>query len=375
MQINANGDGTFSPTIPNAALTPIPGVTNFDPALLPYARVAFAKVRQNQGRAKVMFIGDSTMVGAFAGTGGTSGYTAAKPKAIPAVVASILNGQGLPSNASALIGTNTAGVAGYDPTLTAGSGWAMGGVGSVVGGSTWSNSTTTASNLSLYPPVNVSQCDVYYVDNTAHFTVDFDGTNPTTVVGGNTNTIKKATITATDGTHVANIARISGTVLILGIDCYSTTNYTISVWNAAWSGSTSANWVVATQPYSVLTGIAVYAPDLTIIDLGINDEAGAIPYGTFYANMQQIITAAKTLGDVILVFHHDCSGHATSQQVTLKALQALSVANNVPLVNFMQRLGVYAQANALGEMANTEHLTAIGYADEAAMIADVLRRV
>ncbi len=358
-----------------SAANSTPGVTNFDPAILPKARAAMAKVRAGAARMKIAFIGDSTSAGLGGGTGGANNATGGRNASFPTGVAKQLAAVGVPAVSDAFFADGAIGVLG-DTRVTYGTGWSVGGPGTL-GGGLISQSTTTATSYAVTPSAAWNECDVYYVNTDAGsaFTLDYSGAGTVAVTLTTGAALLKQAITPTLGNYTLNIKATSvsgGAIYIAGVDCFNTTAPQVSVWNWGISGNQSSNFIVTGNSWSTLTAIGYYAPDLTIIDIGINDETAAVSYATFYSNIQTIITKAKLSGDVILVMHHDASGHSTSELTTLNAMRALSVANNLPLVNFMYRLGSWTQANSLGEMFDSFHGNATGYADEARMLANLL---
>jgi len=356
----------------------IPGITNFDPSILPVSRAAMEKVRANTGRLRIGWIGDSTMNGEGAGTGGSNNTTAAIQASIPTDVAKQLVSSGITTTYDSVFGDGTLGNLG-NSQLTYGAGWAVASPPSL-GGQMLSNATTTATALAFTPASQITTCDVYYVDVAATdtFTIDLSGAGTITTTTGGTLAILKKTISAASGSYTLNVklTAVGTRFWINGIDCYNTTTRQISMWNFGIVGATTGNFTTTGSAWSSLTALGLYAPDLTVIDLGINDETASESYATFYSTMQTIITQAKISGDVILVMHHDVNGHTAAQEaVTLSALQALSVANNIPLVSFYQRMGTWAVSNANGEQFDALHCNAVGYNDESRMISWILQQL
>ncbi|MCW2318304.1 lysophospholipase L1-like esterase [Rhodoblastus acidophilus] len=358
----------------------IPGVSNFDPLLLPKARAAFAKVRLSRGRAKVATLGDSTWAGIGAGTGGDHNLTGARQATVAWTIATILNGRGLPAIPDAVFSCGAVPAPTiYNPNVVQGSGWVLSGQ-NTAGGTLWQNGTTTGTVLSVTTTTPCNAFDVYYANvNTAQFTLQIDSETPVTVnVTSAGNALLKATVTTTiEGIHTLNIVRTgaSGNVFIGMIDPYSTAKPRASIWNMGIGGSQTSTWINTSASWSTLNALTTYAPDLTLINLGINDEGNNVSIPTFTANMQTIINGAKASGDVALIMHHSCSGHEAQEPATYAALQQLAANNNCPLIDFRARLGLWTAANANGQMYDNLHASGPGYADEGSMIADLLARL
>jgi len=364
---------------PPAAL-PIPGVTNWDPLLSPKARAAIANVRLGRGRARIATLGDSTWAGIGAGTGGDHNLQGARQAAVPWVMAGILNGRGLPTIPDAVFSCGAVPAPTiYNPNVSQGSGWVLS-TQNTAGGTLWQNGTTTGTTLSVTTTTPCNAFDVYYCAvNTAQFTLQIDSETPVVVnVTSAGAALLKATVSsATEGVHTLKIVRTgaSGNVFIGMIDPYSSINPRVSIWNMGIGGSQTSTWINASASWSPLNALTTYAPDLTIINLGINDEGAGVLIPTFMSQEQTIINAGKQSGDVWLIMHHACSGHEAQEPGTYAALQQLAANNNIPLIDFRARLGQWTAANANGQMYDFLHATGLGYADEAAMVADLVARL
>jgi len=381
-----SGAGLVMPPAPAGVTSPanaIPGVYNFDPILLPRARAAFARVRSGTGRAVVATLGDSTWAGIGAGATSDHNLQGARQHTVAWITSNILNGRGIPSTPDAVFSTGAVSTTAaswqmYNPAVVVGSGWVISSQ-TTAGGYLWQNGTTTGTALSVTTTQPANTCDVYYANtNVAQFTLDLDGGAAVTVnVTSSGASLLKATVTGTDAIHTLNIKRTgaSGNVFIGAIDCYSTATYRAAIWNMGIGGSQTSTWINATASWSPLNALGTYAPDLTIINLGINDEGYSVAPAVYAANLQTIINTAKISGDVILIMHHSCSGHETQEPATYAALRQLAANNNVPLVDFRARLGSYTAASGNGQMFDGLHATGLGYADEGAMVADLLARL
>ena len=389
---NSTGDASALTALIGGVATPlskvpasaIPAVSNFDPLNLPYARAAMARVRAKTGRMKIAALGDSLTAGQGSGSG-TYQTINEKATSYPTALVNLLNGYGIPASLDSQWSDSNVSAASGGATVTpwanfaVGAGWVISSSNVSIGGGLWNNTSTTGTALALTTSAAVDTCDVYYLNyGGGQFSVDIDGGGTIYPTLTGPTTLAKATLTASLATHTVNVKRTSSTgqVFIAGADCYAAANHQVSVWNWGSSGSQAGVWwSYAANPFSPLNAIGFYAPDLTIINLGTNDENAGVTYATFTANMQAIITAAKASGDVILVFHSDNANSGAMQGVTLAALQALAASNNLPLINMTSRLGPWATIVSVGEAFYAPHLLAPGYADQASLIADLLRRL
>jgi hypothetical protein len=109
---------------------------NINAASFPHWRAAMARVRAGTGRGTLLIVGDSTTMGAGAGTGGTTNLNAAWPKAWPRLMAKLLPTLGVPISDATLQGDQTSQVAygTYDTRVTFGTGWLNTGGFATIGG-------------------------------------------------------------------------------------------------------------------------------------------------------------------------------------------------------------------------------------------------
>lgn len=128
------------------------------------------------------------------------------------------------------------------------------------------------------------------------------------------------------------------------------------------SGSQTHNWTASANPYDPLLLLPQLAPDLTIINLGLNDLGNGIPVSTSIANVQAIITAALKTGDVILVVPNHINPDSSNEPAYVSSLYGLAQQNNLPLFDLTIVLGPYSLAQANGFMFDSTHPSGPGYA-------------
>jgi lysophospholipase L1-like esterase len=340
-------------------------------------------VNAGTGNAKLLCIGDSTMWGLNA-----DGPDGAAP---PIVLAGMLDRLLAPTQYTFGVppGDQGATVApGNDARWGIGSGWGyttwgFGGKGCFTHGG-----TATSTPLTYTPGTNVDTFEVYYMANSGLGSIDIsvDGGAVTTVsTGGGSIRWAKATLTVAAGSsHVLSIVKSLNTVFIFGVNAYLSTKKSIHVWNAglcssrAYASGAQIGWGDTGAGKSV-DGIKFIDPDLTIIQLGIND-AQLSPYTAttdWEASIRNIIAACKETGDVILasVIPSDpaLNAGATVGREQGYRDRALAIAQETGSTYFdlFGRFGSWTAAQAQGFISDQLHLTAAGGAD----VADAYRKL
>lgn len=360
------------------------GLYNFKPSNTRKIATALAKVRRLSSSAKIALIGDSTI----RGTGAHATANLQWQNGIPRQLSNMLNAaatlnNGVLSSWQNLFGNGSSSASDpvlHDSRVVVSGTFAPAGV-SVPGGLTFR--ANGAGTLSFTPTTNVNTFIVYYYQNgTGGFTTNFDGgATITTVNVAGTKSVQTSTVTdaGSAGAHTLNIVYTSGTIFILGIEAYDSALKELRVWNWGRGGATSTYWNDSTDVYSPIPMMATAAPDAFIIDLGINDwntSGGNIALATHITNMQAIITAAKAVGDVILMSPAPSDtatiSSAAYQQGYVDAQRSLAVTNDIPFIDAFARFGSYTSANALGMYSDTLHPNDIGYSDQAMLVSRAL---
>jgi len=343
---------------------PAYGVT---PANLSKFRAKLSATRVGIGPMKVLCVGDSTTLG----FGGGGSYQWAFPARLKALLntylAPTVDGLSIPPNVA------------NDTRWATGAGWALSGSVGWGGVSSYLAATSATGNLTYTPGVNVDSFDVYF------FTSANNGTFGASINGGavtNTSTaaasgVSKMTITAT--ASAANVLTITpptgGSVYILGVDAYLSTAKNIRVGNAGVSGSTSTGWVNG-GGFSPMNAIKSYAPDLTILMLGINDATAPLSTASHTLYIEQIIDAAKVSGDVLVLSVVPSSDSRAAQEALYRdADKASAVAKGAGFIDIYARFNTHAAASALGFMSDAAHPNNLGYGDIAGAVFSTLSAV
>jgi lysophospholipase L1-like esterase len=239
--------------------------------------------------------------------------------------------------------------------------------------------------LSFNPGVPWDTAEVWYADlnGCGTFTINVDGGAVLATISPNgAGAIKKAQITRALGNGVLNVARTGagGQLYIAGMVTYDSTSPKVDVFNLGWSGSIVSDWTTTSTSYVSLAtppseNLKTVAPDLTVICLTINDSGFGTDVNLYKANLQTLVSAALTTGDVVMmsgVPSEASTASVSTQEKYINAALEVALNNNLPFINLTQRWGSYAISNALGLYTDLQHPLAIGYADVANAVASVL---
>ena len=336
-------------------------------------RAALARTRVGGTRAKIACVGDSTTRGMGSGSGDL--FTGTQANSYPTQLAALLNARGLPAQANSLFGNGATTITTSDPRVTLGAGWAAGGT--LLGGSLLAGTAATGF-LGLQPSVSVDTFDTYYVAGglgTATLNIN-GGATLATLDGSGASNILKNTVTGSLAANQLRVTYASGSAFwVAGIDAYNSAAKEVAVWNLGASGAKVADVRNAGSGFSFAFCLPKLAPDLTIIDLTINDWAPPTNLASYTADMQALIAAALSTGDVILmtgVPSSTSSATAVNQAAFVSANYDLAKANGIPLIDLSYRWTDYTTSNALGMYYDSLHPSARGYSDVAQSVANVL---
>jgi lysophospholipase L1-like esterase len=166
-------------------------------------------------------------------------------------------------------------------------------------------------------------------------------------------------------------------VFIIAIETFSPTGK-IMILNEGQPGAGSADLVTTTPAYGkqpTLLNVGATKPDLIILDMLINDWNNNIAPAGCQTAMQSFITAAKSATqDLLLVVPvpPQETAHTYTWSQFVAVVYALADANNLPLIDMTARWVDYPTANTKGLRFDNLHPNAMGYADKAQAIANVV---
>ncbi len=363
-------------------LTPVLGARRFFVPGLPKWSAAVNAARAGQRNARLLCLGDSTTFGQGALSTAITGND--KSASWPTVLAAKSFG-GVPGRWDNTIGTGniTASTYGsFDNRLTMGSGVGQGGAGSEsLGGTPFAR--TSAGNFFVWTPgVPVDTFEIYYCQQSGGgiFSFAVDGGAATQVNTNGSTAVLKTTVSVARGNHSLSLDHVSGAKsFVYSVIAYDSAQKSVQVLNAGWPGVKATDYAVSASPFSPLNVFDDYAPDLTVLDLGINDWNQATPttQTAYKAAMQALISAAKAVGSDVLLVVPVPSGttSGTANQASFQTyIYDLAASNGLPVVDMIARWGSWASANSAGLMRDTLHPNSTGYADKAAAIAAAIIR-
>lgn len=330
----------------------------------------------------VLNIGDSTTRGQAGGTAPASTKAGEHAGSYPVKLKAMLGVAGLPVSQANFCGGGAYTVAQLpvaDPRILMPADWTMN-VPSI-GGTSLAAPSPVTSALEFTPTEQFDRIDLYYIgagaSGTVAVSVDGGAALDTFATTNATPGLYKRTINCTLGTHTLKVARTTGgTVYVVAAILRNSTTPTIQIINAGWQGTRAVHWGVATDPWSAVNAIQVIDPDLTLINIGINDVGNATSMTSYMADMTATIAAARAGGgDAVLVKFVEADNSSrplATQRLYWDALKSLADTLDCPLVMVADRIGPWANASADGFMYDALHPTAAGYADFARLIANAL---
>lgn len=264
-------------------------------------------------RFAAMMVGDSTTMGRGGGPGNAE-WTGAAANRPARWVAERLTLAGVAASHESFHGDGGLADSGsgvafpqYNPKVDTG-GWTSNGWNLMPGGSYF-----TPGGTLTFTTTGANRWRVNALDGSAAtWTILIDGAAPT--VGGSTMTVsgdnngfsESVFGVAAIGPHTIGITSAGGGTLN-GITAFADTGGVDVVTNAV-NGATTATRNATNGNYASRSFIGQVAPAVTIINLGLNDMFQGRPVGTYIAELQAIVAAAKAVSDVLLMFPHPAGG-------------------------------------------------------------------
>jgi len=331
--------------------------------------------------AKILFLGDSTTAGFFA-TGVNS--AGCRDLATATVFAKSLTAE--VGYYGSTIGDGTNGLStfqAYDPRWVFAPEWSVGAVVGLGGGTIGCPISVSATTTTFTPAQAFDTIDIYYIQNSGYGTlnlnVDGGATLGATINTSGSLSIAKATRSCALGVHALNLAKpIGGQIMLIGVSTYNSAIKGVECLCAGKMGLTSTSGALAVSAWdpavSTATGtIAQIAPDLTIINLSINDWVVGVAPAIYATNIQALIDVYRLYGDVVLqtgIPEAPGTVSIANQRLIVSEMRQLAVKNGIPILDIHQIWGDYNYAkNTLGYFAPANDLVHPGSTGYAAIAA------
>lgn len=352
----------------------LPGTLRLNRGNLTAWRAALAAVRAGTRDAKILCVGDSTTHGY--GNSTTSCYPL---DSWPSKLVDALQAAGIPA-ARGLAVPLADGSPSVDSRWSYGAGWTTNMYGFGNKGCARQGANVTTPLIFADSGVMADRFDVYciYVSGSVASTIQATGGSAVTTAPNNPLRIVKLTCSA-GSAATSNVLTITPTAAggennYVAVEPWLSSVRKVRVANAGVSGSkVVAGWDTgATSGIQGHAAIYAYAPDLTLIDLGINDGGLNTADSTYLASMSAVAATAALSGSVIFKTMLP-SDPATGTYAAKEALYVATLRANTtrPIIDYYSRK-TFAQNNAAGYMYDLLHGTSTGYADAASFVSNCL---
>lgn len=349
----------------------------------------------------VLFVGDSTTAGVGADPSGVTDVNGARTFSVPLKAKDWLNANGVDAIAESVAGDNNVGSAvlsSYRSDVAMVGSPSTSSRSPTTGGLLFRHSSggTTALNFTTSVPVDTFRFWYPTAVGFGVLRVTLDDVPYGTYSGaGTTDEHGVTTITGLPlGIHKIGFSNSSGTAHgPAQVQAWDSTKNTVQVINAGARNWRTSDWVLDTYPTNPLRSMATLGPNITVIDIGINDwRQSGTTIATTKANIQSIINSVTAVGSsVILVVPNGISGYNTttdawSQEAALVAYQELTEANpgtiliNAPAVYYDAGLSAvnpatWSSLNAAGHMYDSFHPKAAVYEAEGNAVAAAIKAI
>lgn len=342
-------------------------------------RAAVARVRSGTGRGKLLFKGDSTTVGQGGGTGAAH-LIGARANRVPAVLAAALSTAGVPALDVGIVADNGVINGGlrlddYDARVTTNT-WTRAFDHSFAGGGYLIVPDSGGEQLRVGFPGTTDTLEVvHYSTANAPYNVSLDGVTITAGNSGATQGFGRTMQTVARGaghTALLNTAAPANNLAICSVRAWDSGTPALDIVVDAACGATAAQQGSATTPYAAgwsnLAHLRFEAPDLTIVNLGINDDLQGVDPDATMAALGAIVAAARESGDVLLVAPHGFDTARvpdTVQAARNAATRQLAARNGVACLSLYDAFGPFAATAPM--LVDGLHPTADFYARIAAL--------
>jgi hypothetical protein len=328
---------------------------------LPKWQKALARVRDNVGDAKIMALGDSQ----FFGVGSTLWTTFPCTGSPMARMQALFAERGLSSSHGFI-------TPGSDQRWTVAGNWTVTlfGIGSLAA---YTSAVSAGTLVCTDTRTTWDRCDVYYMQGPGLGTIACTATGGSTVnaVGANAaSTVQKVTCSAATPATSNTISMVPTVAqcYIVGVDFFLNGVSKIRIGNGG-VGTVGVQQHVTPSQFTTWGTVPVctaYAPDLTIIGLGVNDRGASRTTAQFQADMVTLITALKAMGsDVIIASEMPAQSapNSTNEGAYNTAMSELATTYSAPYYAYCERCQSFATYNSGGFAFDGLHQNNLGYWD------------
>lgn len=351
---------------------------------------ALGRVVGGTGQAIVALIGDSTTVGAGAGTG-AKGADGARAGAASARLVQLLNGVGVPASDDSFFGEhllqafNGVNFATYETRFApaGGASYYTDGSFQSLGGIPWR--LNAAGHEVRFTPTNqVDSAKIIYFNRLGgSFDVTFaGGASLGITTGSGALSVGSVTKNFTKGSGQLAIKWSAGNNAIAGALLYDSTTPRVNVVNLGCYGdklTTAMGYAKNTNEWRGGAALAALAPDLTIVDMTINSiqqdgTQGVAAYRDALAKVAEDVIAAGS--DLMFALPNPINTTFQTDGTALAyygAIFDVADAYGARVVDVFGRLGDWTKANNAGLFFDALHPSKAGYAAKAMCLANAVR--
>lgn len=345
---------TYAPNRVPAYAGPRPGLFDaarslYNTTAAPLRELRRALGKSKTGTCRIAFVGDSVTAGAGGAPGTEDPVTRLRESL-----------QGLGYTVGEFVAAANASEA--DTRFVLSAGWVPGTI-----GFPYLYSSTTGASLTYTSHVAGTVVEIMHATSSGTFTYSIDGAAAVTVSTPGAPGNALVTVTGLPNTtHTVVITNTGGAaeLFIAGFGVRSATG--VVLYNAGLGGASSNDWAENLDWYGATGVVAFTAPDLVLIELGLNDGFyGTVPAATFAARLDTIVSHFGAAAAVALtVSQRIPDAHAA-------AIYDLADGHSIPLLDLRDRIGGDATTTA-PLTGDGVHLTAIGNVVKGAALVDLI---
>lgn len=330
----------------NSGVADLTGVTNLHAGNMTRFRAA----KQSGAASVLSIIGNSQVMGAGAGTGGTEACTGAKPRNMPTMLARELTRKGMYARAGNFCGDQNAGGVGggmtyelYDPTFVMGAAgqWLQTSLGRLM-----VRSTGAGLMCTITPPASFDTIHCTFVSNGTIATIAVDGgASLGNIYTLSDSRIAARTFTTTEDTHVVTITANEANVFLRSVRFTSSTRPGVSIVQNGWYGAVATNFNSNANAWDTYNTIR-YNPDgatAVLLRCLVNDCNGVTDPVAWQGTMR-VICQGIIAGGSDLILSTDEPYQAASSingraQQFIDLQKALAAEFDCPHIDLFQRYG------------------------------------